>query len=79
MYPVHLLVLDFSMELRMKYIFNGHIIVQLLPVDYDRGDSGLEEIEKVESCEEGGTVSTFELLAAEHLSALCPDDNFDKS
>lgn len=65
MYIVHIVRMNFCMELGQKLIYNGHTVVGFLPVEYEHLDPGVKEFEKEESsglrCMDG-----FKIFRARH-------------
>lgn len=46
MHLVHIVVLNFSAKLRQKPIYNGHMLVRFLLVQYDKGEGGAKNLRR---------------------------------
>lgn len=51
MYVVHVLLLYFSVKLRLKLNYNVYTLVRLLPVEYEKGEGSVERFQEVVSRE----------------------------
>lgn len=71
LYLVHAFLQYSIVKLRQMPTCNGSIVVGSLHLNYEEGDSSVEEIEEVKTSGMGGMVSeSFKLVASEHSIAL---------
>lgn len=69
MYPVHAVLLVSSVEPRRNLIYNEHILVVLLPVEYEGDYSAFQRIEELGCSGDPAISKTSELVPLENFSA----------
>lgn len=72
------MLLNFSVELLKKLIYNGHALIRFLPLQHEEGGSGADEFEEMESNEIGGMVLKSEVVPVENLIAPTTNSSLDE-